>query len=70
MNQGLYRALQATPLAASALELVAQLCEGSPSPLLLALVEGARFTPAEIDRFRRLLDQLETLPQPKPRKRK
>ena len=28
-------------------------------PLVLALVEGHRFTPAEIDQFRRLLDQLE-----------
>jgi len=51
-------------------ELAEQLCAGSASPLLLALVEGARFTPAEIDRFRRLLDQLEAQPAPKLRKRK
>jgi predicted transcriptional regulator len=36
-----------------------QLCEGAASPLVLALVEGARFTPAEIEQFRQLLDQLE-----------
>ena len=36
-----------------------QLCEGSASPLVLALVEGVRFTPEEIEQFRRLLDQLE-----------
>lgn len=36
-----------------------QLCEGTASPLVLALVEGVRFTPAEIDQFRKLLDQLD-----------
>lgn len=36
-----------------------QLCEGSASPLVLALVEGVRFTPEEIEQFRKLLDQLE-----------
>jgi len=29
------------------------------TPLLLALVEGGRFTAAEIERFRQLLDELE-----------
>ena len=36
-----------------------QLCEGAASPLVLALVEGVRFSPAEIEQFRKLLDQLE-----------
>jgi len=36
-----------------------QLCSGAASPLVLALVEGVRFTPKEIEQFRRLLDQLE-----------
>ena len=34
-------------------------CEGTASPLMLALVEGSAFTPAEIARFRELLDKLE-----------
>lgn len=34
-------------------------CEGTASPLVLALVEGTQFTPAEIARFRELLDRLE-----------
>jgi predicted transcriptional regulator len=40
-------------------DLANQLCEGTATPLVLALVEGQRFTVEEIDRFRRLLDQLE-----------
>jgi predicted transcriptional regulator len=36
-----------------------QLCEGTATPLMLALVEGQRFTPDEISQFRQLLDQLE-----------
>jgi predicted transcriptional regulator len=43
-------------------ELADQLCEGTATPLLLALVEGNRFTPAEIAQFRRLLDELEGKP--------
>jgi BlaI family transcriptional regulator, penicillinase repressor len=39
-------------------DLADQLCEGTASPLVLALVEGHSFTPEEIDQFRRLLDQL------------
>jgi predicted transcriptional regulator len=35
------------------------LCEGEASPLVLALVEGVRFTPKEIEQFRKLLDQLD-----------
>jgi predicted transcriptional regulator len=34
-------------------------CEGTASPLMLALVEGSEFTPEEIARFRALLDKLE-----------
>jgi BlaI family transcriptional regulator, penicillinase repressor len=43
-----------------------EFCEGTASPLVLALVEGGRFTPDEIERFRRMLDQLEA---DKPRKK-
>lgn len=34
-------------------------CEGTASPLMLALVEGSEFTSEEIARFRQLLDKLE-----------
>jgi BlaI family penicillinase repressor len=34
-------------------------CEGTTSPLMLALVEGSQLTPAEIAQFRELLDKLE-----------
>jgi BlaI family penicillinase repressor len=34
-----------------------QLCEGAPAPLVLALVEGHRFSAAEIARLRKLLDK-------------
>jgi predicted transcriptional regulator len=40
-------------------DLADQLCDGTASPLLLALVEGSRFTAEEIRAFRRLLDRLE-----------
>jgi predicted transcriptional regulator len=40
-------------------DLADQLCEGTASPLVQALVEGQRLTPEEISHFRRLLDQLE-----------
>jgi predicted transcriptional regulator len=36
-----------------------ELCEGTASPLVLALVEGQRFSAEEIAEFRRLLDELE-----------
>ena len=36
-----------------------ELCDGAASPLLHALVEGRRFKPEEIERFRRMLDELE-----------
>jgi predicted transcriptional regulator len=37
-----------------------EFCEGTASPLVLALVEGGRFTSAEIEQFRQLLDQLDS----------
>jgi BlaI family penicillinase repressor len=40
-------------------DLSTQLCEGTASPLVLALVEGVRFTPEEIEQLRKLLDQME-----------
>jgi BlaI family penicillinase repressor len=40
-------------------DLANQLCDGTASPLLLALVEGQRFTSEDIRHFRKLLDQLE-----------
>ena len=36
-----------------------ELCDGSAAPLLLALVQGNRFTAEELARFRRLLDEVE-----------
>lgn len=36
-----------------------QLCEGTASPLLLALVEGVRFRPEEIEQFRQWLAQVD-----------
>jgi BlaI family transcriptional regulator, penicillinase repressor len=47
--------------------LAAELYEGAASSLVLALVEGTRFTPAELEQFRKLLDQLEQEP---PRRKK
>jgi BlaI family penicillinase repressor len=40
-------------------DLANQLCEGTATPLVQALVEGQRFTDEEIQEFRRLLDRLE-----------
>jgi BlaI family transcriptional regulator, penicillinase repressor len=47
--------------------LAAELYEGAASSLVLALVEGTRFTAAELEQFRKLLDQLEQDP---PRRKK
>src|SRR6516165_9800513 len=41
-------------------DLANQLCEGTATPLVLALVEGQRFTPDEIQQFRELLGRLES----------
>jgi predicted transcriptional regulator len=38
-------------------DLADQLCEGAPSPLVLTLVEGNRFSAEEIARFRTLLNR-------------
>ena len=43
-------------------DLADELCDGTASPLVLALVEGGRFTPEEIGRFRELLDRLGSEP--------
>jgi predicted transcriptional regulator len=40
-------------------ELVDQLADGAASSLVLALVEENRFSPDEIEQFRRMLDRLE-----------
>jgi predicted transcriptional regulator len=40
-------------------DLADQLCSGTATPLVQALVEGHRFTAEEIEHFRRLLDRLE-----------
>lgn len=36
-----------------------ELCEGTATPLVQALVQGHRFSAAEIEQFRQLLDRLE-----------
>jgi predicted transcriptional regulator len=43
-----------------------ELCDGSAAPLLLALVQGNRFTREELARFRRLLDEAGGKPPPPP----
>lgn len=43
-------------------------CEGTASPLMLALVEGSQLTPDEISQLRDLLDKLEA-EQPKRKKK-
>jgi predicted transcriptional regulator len=40
-------------------DLADQLCEGTAAPLVLALVEGHRFSADDLAQFRRLLDELE-----------
>jgi predicted transcriptional regulator len=40
-------------------DLANDFCEGIATPLMLALVEGERFTAEELNQFRRLLDRLE-----------
>jgi predicted transcriptional regulator len=40
-------------------DLANELCDGAATPLVLALVDGQRFSPEELDQFRRLLDDLE-----------
>ena len=50
--------------------LAAELCEGTATPLVHALVQGQRFTAEEIAKFRQMIDELEPRPAPKPAKRK
>jgi predicted transcriptional regulator len=44
-------------------ETAEELCDGSAAPLLLALVQGNKFSPEELARFRRLLDQASGKPR-------
>jgi BlaI family penicillinase repressor len=48
-------------------ELADQFCDGTSSPLLLALVGDSRLTADEIKQLRQLLDQLEPPRRPRPR---
>ena len=54
--------------------LAEDLCDGTATPLVRALVEGRRFSSEEIDQFRRLLDELEQPSRPerpaKPRRKR
>ena len=42
-----------------------ELCDGQAAPLILALVQGNRFSAAEFDRMRRLLDEAASKSKPK-----
>jgi BlaI family penicillinase repressor len=44
-----------------------ELCDGSAAPLVLALVQGNKFSPEELARFRRLLDEAYGKPPRPPR---
>ena len=48
--------------------LAEEFCDGEQAPLVLALVQGQRFTPEELAEFRRLIDELEPK-KPKGRKK-
>jgi BlaI family transcriptional regulator, penicillinase repressor len=48
-------------------ELANQFCDGTASPLLLALVGDSRLTAEEIKQLRQLLDQLQPPKRPQPR---
>ena len=41
-------------------ELADELCDGEAAPLVLAFAEHHRFTPEEIEQFRKLIDALES----------
>ncbi|HET6881863.1 MAG TPA: BlaI/MecI/CopY family transcriptional regulator [Pirellulales bacterium] len=49
------------------LGLADELCEGTASPLVHALVQGHRFSLEEIEGFRRLLDELEAESEVEPK---
>jgi predicted transcriptional regulator len=40
-------------------ELADELCDGTATPLVQALVEGGRLTPEDVEQLRRLLDQFD-----------
>ena len=40
-------------------ELTDELCDGTATPLVQALVEGGRLTPEDVEQLRRLLDQFD-----------
>ncbi|MDZ4781714.1 MAG: BlaI/MecI/CopY family transcriptional regulator [Planctomycetia bacterium] len=40
-------------------DLAGELCEGASAPLVLALVQGKRFSKSELKQFRDLIDELE-----------
>jgi predicted transcriptional regulator len=40
-------------------ELAGELCDGASAPLVLALVQGKRFTKSELQRFQKLLDEMD-----------
>jgi predicted transcriptional regulator len=42
-----------------ATSLVEEYCDGAAAPLVLALVEGHRFSPEELEQFRKLIDRLD-----------
>lgn len=48
-------------------DLADQLCDGTASPLLLALVEGQQLSAEDIQQFRQLLDQLDKPRKPRAR---
>ena len=50
--------------------LAEELCEGTATPLVHALVQGQRFTAEEIEQFRALIDELEPKAERKPPKGK
>lgn len=53
--------------------LARDLCDGTATPLVKALVQGQKFSAREIEQFRKMLDELESNPgraSEKPRRRK
>lgn len=46
-----------------------RVCDGGPLPLVLSLVQGKRLTKEEIGELRRLVDELEAAPGPRPSER-
>lgn len=46
-------------------DLVERVCDGVPGPLVLSLVQKEGFTPEDVQRFRKLLDDLESAHQAK-----